>query len=85
MGTSDTDLLGWNWNNQGAGGLNLVLNSMDGGNSWIDANKVSSDTLGAFDVIGTASGTPEPASLLLFGTGLIGMLSACCRHRKAMR
>jgi hypothetical protein len=71
--TSDSSFNGWFYNNQSVDGM--VLASTDGGSTWSG----SSSTLGAFDVLSTPSGTPEPGSLLLFVTGLAGMLIVCGR------
>jgi hypothetical protein len=71
--TSDTSWNGWFYNNQSADGL--VVTSTDGGSTWGG----TTSTLGTFDVLGTPSATPEPDSLALFGTGLVGMLLVCRR------
>jgi hypothetical protein len=55
-----------------------VQYSTNGGTSW---NDDGTSTLGAFDVLGNASSVPEPGSLLLFGTVLIGILGI--RRRKS--
>jgi hypothetical protein len=55
-----------------------VQYSINGGTNW---NNDGTSTLGAFDVLGNASSVPEPGSLLLFGTVLIGILGI--RRRKS--
>jgi hypothetical protein len=70
-----------NWNNQGVDGLDLY--STDGGNTW--NSNGTGNPLGAFDILGS-SGTgsvPEPSSLLLLGTGLVGAFTTM--RKKLMR
>ena len=65
----------WNVNTIGVNGLDLY--SQDGGGTWTSQ---PDETLGAFDVLGTATNVPEPITLSLFGAGLVG--AATMRRRK---
>jgi PEP-CTERM motif len=56
-----------NLNAQGVTGIDEY--STDGGATW---NSNGIQTIGAFDILGGGGTTPEPSSLLLLGTGVIG-------------
>lgn len=77
-----TSSIMWNANNQGATGLQLA--SVNGGafGTTIGGSPIGNQ-LSAFDVLSGTS-VPEPASLLLLGTGLLVMLGIA-RRRKSQR
>jgi hypothetical protein len=67
--TNDGSWNAWNWNAQGVNGLDLY--STNGGASW--NSNGTGNPLGAFDVLGGGGQVPEPGSLFLMGSGLLGL------------
>ncbi|MGO9095587.1 MAG: PEP-CTERM sorting domain-containing protein, partial [Bryobacteraceae bacterium] len=56
------------WNMDYLGDNGPFTFSVDGGATWINNG---SNTLSAFDIVSGASGVPEPATMLLLGSGLL--------------
>ena len=79
-----TSAYAWNFNNTGANAAHAI--STDDGNNW-DVFASTFFTPGAFQIDGNPTTdtppVPEPASLMLLGSGLIG--AAVSRRRKAAR
>ena len=72
---SDNSFNQWQWNTKGA--VADQLGSLNGGATWInDGNGTNL----AFDVLGN-SAAPEPGSLLLLGSGLLGIVGLAVRRK----
>jgi hypothetical protein len=62
------------WLDNSAGSLGAVAESLNGGKTW--SFTTAEPTLGAFDVKSTV---PEPSTLILFGSGFLGIMGAARR------
>jgi len=77
LSISDDSFNVWNFNNQGVTGLHLYSN--DGGSTWTGFT----DTLGAFDILGTSAAVPEPGAAVLFASAGIIMVGLGLARRNS--
>jgi hypothetical protein len=73
---TDTSTNGWAYNSTS---VSADVQSSADGSTWNDQG--SSSNYAAFDVLGGAAAVPEPASFLLCGAGLAGLIALRLRKR----
>ena len=75
MDTASTTWEAWNFSNNAMG---YDAYSTDGGDTWI-SNGIQAQ--GAIDILGSYDGTtPEPSSIVLFGSGMLGLAGVLRRR-----